>query len=56
MQVFAAIDIGSNAIRMLIGNIDQGKLNHLKKIRIPIRLGADVFSTGSIRPETIKRT
>ena len=53
MKVFAAIDIGSNAIRMLIGNIHKGKLNHLKKIRIPVRLGADVFSTGSIKLETL---
>ena len=53
MKVFAAIDIGSNAIRMLIGHVEKGVLNPLKKTRVTIRLGVDVFSTGSIKSETL---
>ena len=49
----AAIDIGSNAVRLLIQDVvrlDDGQL-HRKKIsftRVPIRLGEDVFATGMI--------
>ena len=45
---FAAIDIGSNAIRLLFTNvIERNGESYLKKsslIRVPIRLGADTFT------------
>ncbi len=47
----AAIDIGSNAIRLLINNIEENGVTRFKKaafIRVPIRLGEDVFTTGEI--------
>jgi exopolyphosphatase/guanosine-5'-triphosphate,3'-diphosphate pyrophosphatase len=44
---YAAIDIGSNAIRLLIADIMQnGKIVSFKKntlIRVPVRLGDDAF-------------
>jgi exopolyphosphatase/guanosine-5'-triphosphate,3'-diphosphate pyrophosphatase len=44
---FGAIDIGSNAIRLLIMNAieypDETKFKKVSLIRIPLRLGADVF-------------
>jgi len=53
IKKYAAIDIGSNAVRLLISNIiereDQPvifKKNSL--VRVPIRLGADVFLNGEI--------
>lgn len=51
-DIFAAIDIGSNAIRLLINNIEKnGEEPDFKKVaflRVPIRLGDDVFTKGSI--------
>ncbi len=53
IQKYAAIDIGSNAIRLLIANviISKNKEPQFKKsslVRVPIRLGADAFVEGSI--------
>lgn len=48
----AAIDIGSNAARLLITEViaDNGKpqFNKLNLIRVPLRLGFDVFENGEI--------
>ena len=49
---FAAIDIGTNAIRLLIKEIknNNGELR-IRKVsftRVPLRLGEDVFETGNI--------
>lgn len=46
---FAAIDVGSNAIRLVIGERDlHGDMKVLKKVREPVRLGKDVFASGLI--------
>ena len=50
---YAAIDIGSNGVRLLIDNVVEFKKKEtqFKKsslVRVPIRLGEDVFTTGSI--------
>jgi exopolyphosphatase/guanosine-5'-triphosphate,3'-diphosphate pyrophosphatase len=53
MQRLAAVDIGSNAIRLVIGQIDQhGDITVLKKYREPVRLGKDVFASGEISEKT----
>ena len=60
IKKYAAIDIGSNAIRLLISNIiiDKNKDPQFKKsslVRVPIRLGADAFVTGKICEDNIDR-
>jgi exopolyphosphatase / guanosine-5'-triphosphate,3'-diphosphate pyrophosphatase len=53
MQTLAAIDVGSNAIRLIVGRvIYDDKLEPIENIRMPVRLGQDAFSHGQIREET----
>ncbi len=60
IKKYAAIDIGSNAVRLLISNIieEKGKPVQFKKnslVRVPIRLGADVFLKNEISKENTER-
>ena len=57
---FASIDIGSNAVRLLISNVyfrknrdPEATKNSL--VRVPIRLGEDAFNNGRISEENIIR-
>ncbi len=60
IKKYGAIDIGSNAIRLLVSNIivTEGKEPQFKKsalVRVPIRLGADAFVNGIISEQNTKR-
>ncbi|MGS2726348.1 Ppx/GppA phosphatase family protein [Psychroserpens sp. BH13MA-6] len=60
IKKYAAIDIGSNAVRLLISNIieQEGQAPKFKKsslVRVPIRLGSDVFINGNISEENTHR-
>ncbi|NNC49455.1 MAG: exopolyphosphatase [Flaviramulus sp.] len=60
IKKYAAIDIGSNAVRLLISNIieQKGRPVQFKKnslVRVPIRLGADVFIKNKISKENTQR-
>lgn len=60
IKKYAAIDIGSNAVRLLISNIieQKGKPVQFKKnslVRVPIRLGADVFIKNRISKDNTRR-
>ena len=60
IKKYAAIDIGSNAMRLLVMNIveNDGKETQFTKnalVRVPIRLGQDSFTVGSISEENIDR-
>ena len=59
LKKFAAIDIGSNAIRILIANIIQTDHDVIFQknslIRSPVRLGEDSFTLGEISPKNLKR-
>ena len=49
---FAAIDIGTNAVRLLIKEFvvknDHLRVSKVSFTRVPLRLGEDVFETGNI--------
>ncbi|HAX68372.1 MAG TPA: Ppx/GppA phosphatase family protein [Anaerolineales bacterium] len=53
MQTIAAIDVGSNAMRLVVGRVNyDGTLETLENLRLPVRLGQDAFSLGQIGEET----
>jgi exopolyphosphatase/guanosine-5'-triphosphate,3'-diphosphate pyrophosphatase len=53
--IFGGIDIGSNAMRLLITQVfkykDRTKFRKISYTRFPIRLGLDVFESGTISPK-----
>jgi exopolyphosphatase/guanosine-5'-triphosphate,3'-diphosphate pyrophosphatase len=55
----AAIDIGSNAVRLLIANVIESNpspvFKKIELVRVPLRLGEDSFIKGYISEEKIKR-
>lgn len=54
MPKIAAIDIGSNAIRMAVAEVSAaGVPEHFQHYREPVRLGADVFTSGLVGSETL---
>jgi exopolyphosphatase/guanosine-5'-triphosphate,3'-diphosphate pyrophosphatase len=60
IKKYAAIDIGSNAVRLLIASVitPKGGEPRFKKtslVRVPIRLGTDVFVQGEISKGNYKR-
>ena len=60
IKKYGAIDIGSNAIRLLISNVivSDDKEPRFKKsslVRVPIRLGADAFTSGIISKQNVRR-
>ena len=59
IKKYAAIDIGSNAVRILVTNVVSYKKKtvFLKNalVRVPIRLGQDAFTNGNISNKNIKR-
>ena len=58
-KCYAAIDIGSNAARLLIKREEENenlltrKLNKVLLLRVPLRLGFDVFSLGKLSDDRI---
>ncbi len=60
IQKLGAIDIGSNGVRLLISNVleetgEKPKFTKASLVRVPIRLGADVFLDGLICNENLDR-
>lgn len=56
MQTIAAIDVGSNAMRMMVGRVVyDGKIEVVENLRLPVRLGQDAFTTGFVSEETAQQ-
>ncbi len=60
IRKFAAIDIGSNAIRLLVNNVIEHKdkpvtFKKSEIIRVPVRLGEDAFTNGVISEHNLNR-
>jgi exopolyphosphatase / guanosine-5'-triphosphate,3'-diphosphate pyrophosphatase len=57
MVNISAIDIGSNAMRMVIGDVDESwQVRTVENIRLPVRLGQDVFDKGYLQETTLQQT
>ena len=53
MPTFAAIDIGSNSVRLKIARLQAGRLKEVHEDREVTRLGEGVFSGGLLSPEAM---
>jgi exopolyphosphatase / guanosine-5'-triphosphate,3'-diphosphate pyrophosphatase len=56
MPVFAAVDIGSNSVRLSIAELRRGRLVTLHQDREVTRLGEGVFKDGNLNPQGMART
>src|SRR5215469_643144 len=56
MPVFAAVDIGSNSVRLSIAELRRGRLVPLHQDREVTRLGEGVFKDGSLNPQAMARS
>ena len=56
MPTFAAIDIGSNSVRLKIAEVQQHHLKTLHEDREVVRLGESVFQSGVISPDAMANT
>ena len=60
VKKYAAIDIGSNAIRLLVANVveredREPQFRKSALVRVPVRLGTDAFVVGRISDENVQR-
>jgi exopolyphosphatase / guanosine-5'-triphosphate,3'-diphosphate pyrophosphatase len=56
MPTFAAVDIGSNSVRLKIARLTRGRLRPVHEDREVTRLGEGVFRTGFLTPESMAET
>jgi exopolyphosphatase / guanosine-5'-triphosphate,3'-diphosphate pyrophosphatase len=56
MPTFAAVDIGSNSVRLKIARLQGQRLRPIHEDREVTRLGEGVFRTGFLTPESIAET
>src|SRR6202045_4144803 len=56
MPTFAAVDIGSNSVRLKISRLQAGRLRALHEDREVTRLGEGVFGSGFLTPDSIAET
>ena len=56
MPTFAAVDIGSNSVRLKIAKVVRGRLKTLHEDREVTRLGESVFASGALDPQAMSHT
>ena len=56
MPVLAAVDIGSNSVRLSIAELRRGRLIALYEDREVTRLGEGVFRDGNLDPKAMARS
>jgi exopolyphosphatase / guanosine-5'-triphosphate,3'-diphosphate pyrophosphatase len=56
MPTFAAVDIGSNSVRLKIARLIRGRLRPVHEDREVTRLGEGVFRSGFLTPESMAET
>ena len=56
MPTFAAVDVGSNSVRLKIAKLVRGKLQTVHEDREVTRLGESVFRGGMLEPRAIAQT
>jgi exopolyphosphatase/guanosine-5'-triphosphate,3'-diphosphate pyrophosphatase len=56
MPTFAAVDIGSNSVRLKIAKVVRGRLHTLHEDREVTRLGESVFANGALDPQAMALT
>ncbi|MBV9670629.1 MAG: Ppx/GppA family phosphatase [Acidobacteriales bacterium] len=56
MRILAAVDIGSNSVRLKIAKLVRSRLDTLHEDREVTRLGESVFRNGTLSPEAIANT
>ncbi len=56
MPTFAAVDIGSNSVRLKIARLIRGRLRAIHEDREVTRLGEGVFRSGFLTPESMAET
>jgi|SRR5579871_1112020 len=56
MPTFAAVDIGSNSVRLKIARLVSGRLRAIHEDREVTRLGEGVFRSGFLTPESMAET
>lgn len=56
---YAAVDIGSNAVKLMVGTVVDGLVSPsvIKElyVRVPVRLGTDVFEKGVVETDTMQK-
>ena len=52
----AVLDVGSNSVRLLVADVDDGRVVPVRSEREYVRLGVDAYELGRIGPKKLERT
>jgi exopolyphosphatase/guanosine-5'-triphosphate,3'-diphosphate pyrophosphatase len=56
MRIFAAVDIGSNSVRIKMARVIRHRLETIHEDRVVTRLGESAFRFGTLSPEAMEDT